>query len=109
VNVVLTVTPNLRHVRSVGVMGQRVVGRVEPAVPPVMKRLQQLPVITPIALALAAVIGDDAVALSPIPNQLVHASLAILVGAALGAAVYGVSFFLQRRMMTEVQAMVPKG
>src|SRR5437899_7597536 len=109
VNVVLTVTPNLKHVKSVGVMGQRIVGRVEPAVPPVMKRLQQLPVITPVALALAAVIGDDAVALSPIPNQLIHASLAILVGAALGAAVYGISFFLQRRMMTEVQAMVPKG
>src|SRR5947209_3928219 len=53
VNVVLTVTPNLRHVRSVGVMGQRMVGRVEPPVPPVMKRLQRLPVITPIALALA--------------------------------------------------------
>ena len=109
VNVVLTVTPNLRHVRSVGVMGQRVVPRVEPAVPAVMKRLQQLPLITPIALALAAIIGDDAVALSPIANQVVHAALAILVGAALGAAVYGASFFLQRRYMTEVQGMVPKG
>ncbi len=108
VNVVLTVTPNLRHVRSVGVMGQRMVGRVEPPVPPVMKRLQQLPVITPIALALAAVIGDDAIALSPIPNMPIHAALAILVGTALAAAVYGVSFLLQRRMMTEVQALVPK-
>src|SRR3982074_774464 len=29
VNVVLTITPNLRHVKSVGVMGQRMVGRVE--------------------------------------------------------------------------------
>src|SRR6267143_6444128 len=36
VNLVLTVTPNLRHVRSVGVMGQRMVARVEPPVPPVM-------------------------------------------------------------------------
>src|SRR5207244_2421242 len=102
VNVVLTVTPNLRHVRSVGVMGQRMVGRVEPPVPPVMKRLQRLPVITPIALALAAIIGDDAVALSPIPNSAVHAALAIIVGAALAGAVYGVSYLLQRRMMTEV-------
>lgn len=108
VNVVLTITPNLRHVRSVGVMGQRMVGRVEPPVPPVMNRLQQLPVITPIALALAAVIGDDAVALSPIPNSIVHAALAILAGTALAAAVYGVSFLLQRRMMKEVQALVPK-
>ncbi len=108
VNVVLTVTPNLRHVRSVGVMGQRMVGRVEPPVPPVMKRLQQLPVITPIALAVAAVIGDDAVALSPIPNSLIHAALAVLAGALLAGAVYGVSFFFQRRMMTEVQAMAPK-
>ena len=108
VNVVLTVTPNLRHVRSVGVMGQRMVGRVEPPVPAVMKRLQRLPVITPIALALAAIIGDDAVALSPIPNSAVHAALAIIVGAALAGAVYGVSYLLQRRMMTEVQALAPK-
>jgi len=108
VNVVLTVTPNLRHVKSVGVMGQRVVGRVEPPVPAVMKRLQQLPVITPIALAIAAVIGDDAVALSPIPSSPVHAALAILAGTALAGVVYGVSFLLQRRMMKEVQALVPK-
>lgn len=109
VNVVLTVTPNLRHVRSVGVMGQRMVGRVEPPVPPVMKRLQQLPVITPLAIAIAAVVGDDAVALSPIANSTVHATLAILAGTALAGAVYGVSFLLQRRMMKEVQALVPKG
>jgi hypothetical protein len=32
----------------------------------------------------------------------------VLAGAALGAAVYGVSYLLQRRMMTEVQALVPK-
>ena len=108
VNVVLTVTPNLHHVKSVGVMGQRMVPRPAPPMPPVMKRLQRLPLITPIALAAAAVIGDDAVALSPIPNPLVHASLAILVGAALAGAVYGVSFLLQRRLMKEVQALVPK-
>jgi len=108
VNVVLTVTPNLRHVRSVGVMGQRMVGRVEPPVPPVMKRLQLLPLLTPLALTLGAVIGDDAVALAPISPSYLHATLAVLAGAALGAAVYGVSYVLQRRMMTEVQALVPK-
>ncbi len=108
VNVVLTVTPNLRHVRSVGVMGQRMVGRVEPPVPPVMKRLQLLPLLTPVALAVGAVIGDDAVALSPISPSLLHAAIAVLVGAALGGAVYGASFLLQRRMMAEVQALVPR-
>jgi hypothetical protein len=107
VNVVLTVTPNLRHVRSVGVMGQRMVGRVEPPVPPVMKRLQMLPLLTPLGLALGAVIGADAVALAPIEPSLLHATLAVLVGAALAGAVYGVSFLLQRRMMTEVQALIP--
>src|SRR5438046_3721088 len=66
VNIVLTVTPNLKHVKSVGVMGQRMVGRVEPPVPPGMRRLQLLPVLTPLALAGATVNGDDAVALSPI-------------------------------------------
>lgn len=109
VNVVLTVTPNLRHVKSVGVMGQRMVGRMEPPVPAVMKRLQQLPVITPIALAVAAIVGDDTVALSPIPGAPIHAALAVLAGVVLAGAVYGVSFLLQRRMMTEVQGMVPKG
>ncbi|HVH64799.1 MAG TPA: hypothetical protein VM674_02095 [Candidatus Acidoferrum sp.] len=108
VNVILTVTPNLRHVKSVGVMGQRMVGRVEPPVPPVMRRLQLLPVLTPIGLAVGALIGDESVALSPIPNQLLHATLAIVVGAILGAAVYGVSTLMQRRMMEEVQALVPR-
>src|SRR6202171_1940212 len=108
VNVVLTITPNLRHVKSVGVMGQRMVGRVEPPVPAVMRRLQLLPLLTPLALTLGAVIGDDAGPLSPITPPLLHAALAVLAGTALGAAVYGVSFFLQRRMMTEVQALVPK-
>jgi hypothetical protein len=108
VNVVLTVTPNLRHVRSVGVMGQRMVPRVEPPVPAVMNRLQQLPLITPIALAAAAIVGDDGVALSPIPNPTIHAALALVVGVALAGAVYGVSTFLQRRLMKEVQAQLPK-
>lgn len=108
VNVILTITPNLRHVKSVGVMGQRMVGRVEPPVPPVMRRLQLLPVLTPLALALGAIVGDDGVALSPISPQWLHAVLAAVVGAALAAGVYGVSFLLQRRMMNEVQALVPK-
>jgi hypothetical protein len=108
VNVILTITPNLRHVKSVGVMGQRMVGRVEPPVPPVMRRLQLLPVLTPVALAVGAIIGDDAVALSPISPSWLHAILAALVGAALAGGAYGVSFLLQRRMMNEVQALVPK-
>ncbi|HKC19229.1 MAG TPA: hypothetical protein VKE27_06305, partial [Candidatus Dormibacteraeota bacterium] len=108
VNVVLTITPNLHHVKSVGVMGQRMVGRVEPPVPPVMRRLQLIPVVTPLALALGAVIGDDAVALSPISPSALHAVLAILVGAALAGGVYGLSYFMQKRWMAEVQALVPK-
>ena len=110
VNVVLTVTPNLRHVRSVGVMGQRMVPRVEPPVPAVMNRLQQLPIITPIALAAAAIVGDDGVALSPISGvgTAIHAALALIVGVGLAGAVYGVSTFLQRRLMKEVQAQLPK-
>jgi hypothetical protein len=108
VNVVLTVTPNLKHVKSVGVMGQRMVGRVEPPVPPVMRRLQLLPLLTPLALAMAAIIGDDAVALSPIQPSPLHAAVAVVAGAVLAAAVYGVSYLLQKRMMEEVQALVPK-
>ena len=109
VSVVLTVTPNLRHVRSVGVMGQRMVGRVEPPVPAVLRRVQLLPLLTPVALAVAAILGDDGVALAPISPSLLHAGLAILAGAILAGAVYGVSTLLQRRMMAEVQALAPKG
>ncbi|HVC75504.1 MAG TPA: hypothetical protein VND96_03200 [Candidatus Micrarchaeaceae archaeon] len=109
VSVVLTVTPNLRHVRSVGVMGQRMVGRVEPPVPAIMRRVQLVPLLTPVALAVAAIAGDDAVALSPISPSLLHAALAVVGGAILGGAVYLGSTLLQRRMMAEVQALVPKG
>ncbi len=109
VSVVLTVTPNLRHVRSVGVMGQRMVGRIEPPVPPIMRRVQLVPLLTPVALAVAAIVGDDAVALAPISPTLLHAALAIVGGAILGGAVYLGSTLLQRRMMAEVQALVPKG
>jgi hypothetical protein len=108
VNVILTVTPNLHHVKSVGVMGQRMVGRVEPPVPPVMRRLQLIPVLTPLALAVAALVGDEAVALSPISPPLLHALLAVLAGVLLAAGVYGLSYFMQRRWMAEVQALVPK-
>jgi hypothetical protein len=108
VSVVLTVTPNLRHVRSVGVMGQRIVNRVEPPIPAIMRRVQLLPLLTPVALALAAVIGDDAVALAPISPTAVHAALAIAAGAALAGIVYGVSYLLQKRMTEQVQALVPK-
>jgi hypothetical protein len=65
-------------------------------------------VLTPAALAFGAVVGDDAVALSPISQPLLHATVAALVGAVLALGIYGISFLLQRRMMTEVQAMVPK-
>ena len=108
VNVVLTVTPYLKHVKSVGVMGQRMVGRVEPPVPPVMRRLQLLPLATPLGLALGAVIGDDTVALLPISPEALHAGLAVVTGATLAAGVYGISYLLQRRMMQEVQALVPR-
>jgi len=108
VNVVLTVTPHLKHVKSVGVMGQRMVGRVEPPVPPVMRRLQLLPVLTPLGLAIGAVLGDDVVALVPISPSVLHAVVAVLAGAVLAGGVYGASYLMQKRMMDEVQALIPK-
>ena len=108
VNIVLTVTPHLKHVKSVGVMGQRMVGRVEPPVPPVMRRLQLLPVLTPLGLAAGAIVGADAVALVPISPSALHAVLAVVAGAILAGAVYGGSYLMQKRMMDEVQALIPK-
>jgi hypothetical protein len=109
VNVVLTVTPNLRHVRGVGVMGQRMMGRPEQPVPAVLKRLRLMPILTPVALAAAAIVGDDVVALLPIRPDLVHALACFLAGGALLGAVYGASFLLQRRIQSEVQALIPGG
>ena len=107
VPVVITVTPNLKHVRSVGVMGQRMMPRPEPPVPDVVRRLRLLPILTPAVLAVAVILGDDGVAAAPLNPDPLHAALAIVVGAALGGAVYGASFFLQRRMYSEVQGLMP--
>lgn len=109
VRVVVTVTPNLRHVRSVGVMGQSMMGRPEQAIPPVVKRLRLLPLLTPIALSAAAVVGADVVALLPIGNSLIHTGIAVLVALALAGAVYGITFLMQRRMYSEVQSLLPGG
>jgi len=109
VPVVLTVSPNLRYVKSVGVMGQRMVPRAEPPVPDVVKRLRVLPLLTPAALALAVILGDDVTALLPIRPDLVHTILAAVIGLVLGLAVYGLSFLFQRRLYAEVQKLVPGG
>ena len=107
VPVVLSVTPNLRHVKSVGVMGQRMVPRADPPVPTVVKRLRILPLLTPLALAAAVILGDDILALLPIRPDWLHALLAVLAGALLGVAVYGASFLFQKRLYTEVQGLMP--
>lgn len=109
VNVMLSVTPNLRHVRSVAIMGQRMMGRPEQPVPPVLKRLRMLPIVTPIALAGAAIVGADVVALLPIQPELAHALAALAAALALGGAVFGASKLVQRRLYEEVQALVPGG
>ena len=109
VPVVLSVTPNLRHVRTVSVMGQRQVGRPEPPVPEVVRRLRLLPIATPAALALTAILGDDVTAFLPFQPEALHAVLALAVGAVLAGGVFGVSFLYQRRLVAEAQALVPGG
>jgi hypothetical protein len=107
VTVMVSVTPNLRHVRSVGIMGQRLMPRPEPPIPAVVRRLRLLPIVTPIVLASAAIIGTDVVAFLPIYPDLLHAALALLVGAALAGAVYGASLLLQRRLYRDVESLMP--
>lgn len=109
VPVVLTVTPNLKHVRSVGVMGQRLVPRPEPPVPEVVRRLRLLPLLTPAALVVAVIIGDDGVAAAPLRPDWLHALLAVVVGAILGGAVFGASYLMQKRMYQQVQGLLPGG
>jgi putative flippase GtrA len=107
VTVMVSVTPNLRHVRSVGIMGQRLMPRPEPPIPAVVRRLRLLPIVTPIVLASAAIIGTDVVAFLPIYPDLLHAALALLVGAALAGAVYGASLLLQRRLYRDMESLMP--
>ena len=109
VNVILTVTPKLRHVRSVGVMGQRLVPRPEQPIPPALKRIRLMPILTPVALAAAAIIGVDVVAALPLEPELIHAIAAVVAGAALAGIVFGISHLLQRRLYDEVQALMPGG
>ena len=107
VNVAVSVTPNLHYVRSVSVMGPRQVARPEPPVPPVLRRLQVLPLATPAVLALGFVLGDDVTAFLPLSPEWAHAIAAAVVGVALGGAVFGVSYFYQKRLMKQAQALVP--
>ncbi|HKT84088.1 MAG TPA: hypothetical protein VJQ84_09670 [Solirubrobacterales bacterium] len=107
VQVVLTVTPKLRHVRGLQIMGQRLVPRAEPPLPPVVRQLRLLPLITPVALAAAAILGDDIVAFVPLKDVPVHATLALVAAIVLGGAAYGVFFFFQRRLAAQAQALVP--
>jgi fatty acid desaturase len=109
VTVVLTVTPNLRHVRSVGVVGQRLVGRPDQAVPKVIERLRLMPIVTPTALAAAGIIGVDAVAFVPVRPDWLHAVVSFLAGAALTGIVFGISHLLQRRLYDEMQSLLPGG
>lgn len=109
VQVVVNVTPNLRHVRTVSVMGQRQMSRAEPPVPEVLNRLQLLPVLTPAALALAVLLGDDVTAFIPFTPDWAHAIAAAVVALALGGATFGVSYLYQKRLMAEAQALVPGG
>ncbi|HVB76794.1 MAG TPA: hypothetical protein VNI34_03150 [Candidatus Nitrosotalea sp.] len=111
VTVMLTVTPALRHVRSLGIMGQRLVPRPEQPVPAVVRQMRWLPLITPVVLSIVAIAADDLVALLPIltSSSILHALLALILGAALGGAVFAASMFYQRRMQAQVAALMPGG
>ncbi|HEV2953427.1 MAG TPA: hypothetical protein VG015_05000 [Candidatus Dormibacteraeota bacterium] len=107
VNIAMTVTPGLKFVKSLSVMGQRTVARPDPPDLPVINQLRLLPLVTPLALTLAVILGDDVVAFVPIGNQFVHVSLPIAVAAGLAASVYFVSMRIQKRLMAEVQGLIP--
>lgn len=109
VPVLVTMTPNLHHVKSVGIVGQRLAPRPEQPVPAVLGRLRLLPIATPAGISLGAIVGTLVVAVLPIGNWLLHAILALLVGAALAAGIYGLSVLVQRRLYAEVQALLPGG
>jgi hypothetical protein len=109
VPVLVTMTPNLHYVKSVGIVGQRLAPRPEQPVPKVLSRLRWLPIATPAAISLGAIVGTIVVALLPISNWLLHSLLTLLAGAALAAGMYGLTYLVQRRLYAEVQALMPGG
>lgn len=109
VNVALAVTPHLGHVRSISVIGQRLVARPEPPEPPILRQARLLPIATPSAVALALILGDDIVGFIPISNPYVHVVVQVIVGVGLAAAVYGVFFILQRRLSTALTQLAGMG
>ncbi|HZU16846.1 MAG TPA: hypothetical protein VFD01_09665 [Candidatus Dormibacteraeota bacterium] len=109
VNVILTMTPRLRHVRGVGVVGQRLVPRPSQPAPPILRRLRLLPIATPVVLAAAAILGADVVAAVPIEPDLLHAPLAAAAALAGSGTVWGLSYLYQRRLVNEVQSLIPGG
>jgi hypothetical protein len=78
-------------------------------VPTVLRRLQLLPLVTPAALALGFVLGDDITAFIPMTPDALHAVAAALVGVLIGGAIFGASYLYQKRLMAEAQALVPGG
>jgi hypothetical protein len=109
VKVMINVTPFLRHVVSLQVMGQRMLPRPDQPIPPVLKRLRLLPILTPAVLSTSAIVGTDVVAFVPIQPDPVHAAAALGVGALLSAGTYGATFLAQRRMYDAAQKLVPGG
>src|SRR5256884_7617928 len=103
----LSGTPHLRHVRSYAIIGQRIMGRPEQPVPPVLRWLRLLPIVTPAALAGGAILGDDVVAFLPFYPELAHAGGAFFAGAALAGIVFGGSPPPPRRPHREAPA--PRG
>lgn len=109
VNVMVNVTPGLRHVRSVAVIGKSLMTRPEQPVPDVVRRMRLLPIAAPAALSLAIILGADITAALPIKGDIIHAALALVIAALLGGAVYGATLLVRRQLNSQLMALVPGG
>jgi hypothetical protein len=109
VQVVLSVTPRINHVRSVQVIGQRQVPRAEPPMPEVLRRIQLLPILTPVSIAVAAIVGAEVVGFIPFTPSWAHALATLVAAVALGGGAFGITYLYQRRLMEEAQKLVPGG
>lgn len=109
VQVVLSVTPRINHVRSVQVIGQRQVPRAESPMPEVLRRIQLLPILTPVSIAVAAIVGAEVVGFIPFTPSWAHALATLVAAVALGGGAFGITYLYQRRLMEEAQKLVPGG
>ncbi len=103
----LLVTPNLRHVKSVTLMGPRQVSRVEPSIPPAARWMAWLPVAIPLALGFGVLVVDEALSLAPLTSNVpLHFGISLIACLLTVGAIVLASRLVQQRVMSQLSGLI---